>query len=274
MKIRRARQGGWTDGVRNVGSPVSICSLLRPAACAVRVEAVAAILLALCFWAGAAFGASEPFSTPESAITFFIDCVKAENYDCALRACAVEQIADGFDYEGLIKWLRVMSPSSQYLPSEYGLFAAHNRHAVEYFILHQLSWMTLSMVLPPEYESYLSMRMLVDSTINFDRVVADMNPQRIQRLEIAEIGRSHLLDNERHEQYLEQQAEVYGAQAATSRAVLYELDGSLFVGGFQLLQYDGNWLIAALHDILISQPGTGTLIKVSSPSEFEALLHE
>ena len=205
---------------------------------------------------------------------FFVECVKAEDYDCALSACAIDEIADGFDYEAMAKWLRILSPTSRYLPSEYGLFAAFNRHSLEYLILWQLSWMALSVVLPPEYGALLEMRILLDSTVDFDDVVSDMDPATMLRLEIVEIGRSHLLDTERNEEYLAQQADIYAAQAATSRAVLYEIDGEYYVGGVQLLQYGGNWLITSLQDPLINQPSTGVLIRVNGPSEFDVLLNE
>ncbi len=241
---------------------------------AARVRVVVLALLALCAFGRTSWGTSEPFSTPESTITFFIECVKAEDYDCALSACALDEIANGFDYEAMSKWLRILSPTSRYLPSEYGLFAAFNRHSLEYHILWQLSWMALSVVLPPEYGAFLEMRILLDSTVDFDNVVADMDPAKMLRLEIVEIGRSHLLDTERNEEYLTQQAQVYGAEAATSKAVLYEIDGEYYVGGVQLLQYDGKWLITTLHDPLINQPSTGVLIRVNGPSEFETLLKE
>ena len=236
------------------------------------VVVLATVLLSSCLLGGTVLGTPQPFPTPESAITFFIECVKAEDYVCALSACAVDEIASGFDYEALIKRLRVMAPTAQYLPSEYGLYAMRNRHAMEYYILHQLSWMALSVVLPEEYQDFLDMRMLLDTTVDFDNVVSQMDPQRLMNLEIAEIGTSHLLDSERNVQNLARQAEMHGADAATSRAVLYKIDEDYFVGGFQLLQYDGNWLIASLNEVLIGQPAIGALIKVSSPSEFRAML--
>jgi len=271
MKTRRVPERAETDRAERFGSHKAKRKTSTNAA---RAGVMAIILLLPCFASQSAISTSQLFSTPESAIMFFVECVKAEDYDCALSACAIDEIADGFDYEAMAKWLRILSPTSRYLPSEYGLFAAFNRHSLEYLILWQLSWMALSVVLPPEYGALLEMRILLDSTVDFDDVVSDMDPATMLRLEIVEIGRSHLLDTERNEEYLAQQADIYAAQAATSRAVLYEIDGEYYVGGVQLLQYGGNWLITSLQDPLINQPSTGVLIRVNGPSEFDVLLNE
>jgi len=252
-----------TEGCRALGHWLRIARRRGAIAAAALLALVACVV---------GIGAENGFETPESAIRFFVECVRSEDYDCALRACAIEQMANGYDHEAMITWIRAMVPTSRFLPSEYGLFALRNRHAMEYFILQQLSWMALSIALPDEYEGFLEMRTIVDTAINFDRVVDDMDPERLQRLEIIEIGSSHLLANERHTEHLARQAEVHGADAATSRAVLYKIDSEYFVGGLQLFQYNGSWLISALNDALIDQPAIGALIRVGDPTRFDAML--
>lgn len=237
-----------------------------------RARILTSILLASLLVGISAMGASGRFDQPEDAIRHFLACATAEEYECALRACAVDEIAERFDYEAMIAWLRAIVPSTQYLPSEYTLFAARNRHAVEYFILQQLSWMALSVVLPPKYNGFLTMHILTDSTVDLDDVVTDMNPTRFRTLEIVDIRSSHLLNSEGNMQNLVRQAGIYGADSSTSRSVLYKVDSEYFVGGFQLMQYDGGWLITSLSDPLIEQSAYGILIQVSSPEEFEEML--
>ena len=232
------------------------------------------LVLAIAYLGSTAFGAAEAFPTPEAAATFFLENVKAEDYDRALEACAVDEQVHGFNYEAYIEWLRVLVPTSMYLPSEYPLFATATRHAIEQRIFQQLSWMALSVVLPPEYGPFLQMRTVLDSTIDFDRVVEDMDPSRFLWIEIVQFGQSSILTGERHVAYLAQLAEIHGAEAATSRAVLYEIDGEYFAGGFQFLQYEGRWLISSLQDALISQPATGALLPLEDAAAFAALLDE
>jgi len=271
MKTQKTRYGARIDDAERRGSldrAIASRSILTRAEGAV----AATVLLLVCLFGVAPAGASQSFPTPESAITSFIERVKAEDYDGALDACAVNEIATRYDYEALIKSVGALFPTLRYLPPEYGLFVANNRRAVECQILQQLSWIALSVALPAEYEDFLKMRTLLDSAIDFDHVVADMNPEKLLRINIIKIGTSHLLDSERHQEYLARQARIYGADVATSRAVLYEIDGGYYVGGFQFFRYDGEWLISALSDILIDQPASGALLKVSGPAEFEAML--
>lgn len=271
MRTQEAHCVGRGDGADRYGTLARVIES-RPFLARVGGAVAATVLLLVCLFGVASAGASQAFPTPESAITYFIEHVKAEDYDGALHACAVNEIATRYDYEALIQSVRALFPTLRYLPSEYGLFVANNRRAVEYQILQQLSWIALSVALPAEYEDFLQMRTLLDTAIDFDHIVGDMNPQKLFKIEIVEIEKSQLLESERHLEYLARQAQIYGADAATSRAVLYEIDGTYYVGGFQLLRYDGEWLISALTDILIDQPASGALLKVSGPAEFEAML--
>lgn len=218
---------------------------------------------------------SEPsisFKTPEDAINYFIECVKNEDIDGALRACAAEEIAQGFDYEAMIKRIACLMPTIEYLPSEYDMFLDYNRLSTKSRILRQLAWMTFSITLPEEYDAFLDMSPIMGQDIDLDKVVDDMNPEILKDIEIVEIDESGYLHTDQHQNNLKRDAEVYGADDATSRAVLYEVDGKYYVGGFALYEYDGRWLIARLNEVLINQPVMGTLIKVESKSEFQDML--
>ena len=75
-----------------------------------------------------------------------------------------------------------------------------------------------------------------------------------------------------NEAYLDDSAEIYGADEMTTRDVLYEIDGSYYAGGYTLLQYEDGWRICYLGDIMINQPSSGALIPLDSKSDFETLL--
>ncbi len=63
-----------------------------------------------------------------------------------------------------------------------------------------------------------------------------------------------------------------GADAQTSRVVLYEYDGDYYAGGFTLLQYDGQWLISGLNDNLAGIPVSGALVEVADEDSFAYML--
>lgn len=216
-------------------------------------------------------GASKNFHTPEAAIEYFIQCVNNKDYDCALRACAADKIAAGYDYEAMTNRLRMMQPMG-YLPSEYAMYAMYNKRWAELQILRQLSWMTFSVILPEKYEAFLEGQAVFN--IDFGGVVDDMNPEKMQEIEIVEIGKSDLLDEERTQENFEGQAKIWGAQHMTMRSVLYDIGGEYYVGGFQLLEYNRSWLINALSDVLTGQSPLGALTHVNSKAAFRAMLKQ
>ena len=121
MKTQKTRYGARIDDAERRGSldrAIASRSILTRAEGAV----AATVLLLVCLFGVAPAGASQSFPTPESAITSFIERVKAEDYDGALDACAVNEIATRYDYEALIKSVGALFPTLRYLPPEYGLF--------------------------------------------------------------------------------------------------------------------------------------------------------
>ena len=130
----------------------------------------------------AVFSPRKTFATPEAAIEYFIDRVKAGDYESALNACASEEIALHYDYQAMIEKNKAISASSpSFMPGEYGMYAAYNEAYAEQRILSQLRFMALSAVLPDEYADYMQGTPVTESSssIDFDRVTEDMDPHRV-----------------------------------------------------------------------------------------------
>jgi hypothetical protein len=77
-----------------------------------KLRVISAVVVALMIFGSLNIAVAEApkgFETPEAAIKHFIERVRNEDYDGALKACAVNEIAAGYDYEVMIKRLRVMT---------------------------------------------------------------------------------------------------------------------------------------------------------------------
>jgi hypothetical protein len=238
----------------------NVAAIVLAAVCVLLAAALALTMLGV---TDAVFAPRKTFSTPEDAIRYFTERVQAGDYEGALKACAAGEIAQNYDYEAMIKRLKMMgyyTPS--FMPGGYGLYAAYNEAAVKQQILSQLRFMALSVVLPDEYAEYLQGSQIIEDSgsIDFDSVVEDMDPEVFLGLKIADIGQSALADNDANADNLDAMANIYGAEEMAARDVLYEIDGDYYAGGFTLLQYNGSWLICQLGDPLIGQPATGALI--------------
>ena len=101
------------------------------------VLAIACVLLAVAFALSAlgvtdaVFSPRKTFATPEAAIRYFVDHVKAGDYEGAMTACAVDEITANYDYEAQVERLQAMMPSMPYLPAEYKLYETYNASSFE-----------------------------------------------------------------------------------------------------------------------------------------------
>ena len=212
------------------------------------------------------------FKTPEDAIEYFISHVKSGDYEGAMAACAVDEIAESYDYEAMVERLRAMPPSMPYLPAEYELYAAYNESSLKTQIMRQLAYMAMSVSLPNEYSDFLNGRSLYGESIDYGHVVKDMDPESFLAIEIVEIGQNERTEDDSYLDSMEKQAEIYGADEMTAYDVLYDIGGDYYAGGVTLLEYEGGWLILSLNDPFLDQPVTGVLIPLDSKSDFDDLL--
>ena len=240
------------------------------------VSLVLAVLLVLSLTgvlggASGAFAASQSFSTPEDAIECFVDHMTAGEWEGALSACAVNEIAQNYDYQAMVERIQALMPNIQCLPSEYEEYTGYNRASMSASLLRQMTWLTFSVTLPDEYDGFLEYMSIYEG-IDFDDVVEDMDPAPVSGLELVRIDSHKMLESSQNEENYERQAAVYGADEQTSRVVLYEYDGDYYAGGFTLLRYNGRWLILGLNDPLAGIPVTGALIRLDDEDAFEDML--
>ena len=228
--------------------------------------------------AASAGTASKKFSTPEDAIKYFVEHMTAGDWDGALKACAINEIAENYDYEFMMERLNALDPKLMCLPVEYKEFVEYNRASVRAMLLKQMAWLTFSVTLPEKYEEFIEMSPIgyVVSSTNeediIDDVVGDMDPAAIAGLKLKRIDSHELLTSSQNEKAYDTFAETYDADSQTSRVVLYEYDGDYYVGGFMLLEYNGHWLISELGEWLIGSPRTGALVEVAGEDEYEKML--
>jgi hypothetical protein len=131
-----------------------------------------------------------------------------------------------------------------------------------------MAWLTFSVTLPDKYDTFIQYGPLMAGD-EFNNVVEDMNPAPLSELELVRIDSHSLLNSPQNEENYDKQAAVYGADAQTSRVVLYKSGETYYVGGFTLIQYNGGWLIRELYDYLAGISASGALIELENEDEFE-----
>ena len=217
--------------------------------------------------------ASKDFSSPEDAIEYFISCLKNDDMEGALHACAIEEMAAGYDYEAMADRLRVLMPIVQsYMPSEYELYVSYNRYRTAQQITMQTAHLINSFDFPEEYENLLNAMPIAPAEGAAIRDALDALEPDLDGLSIVEIEMHDKHDTEQNREVQKKQAKCYSADDTQFRTVLYEYDGDYYAGGFTLMEYDGRWLISSLSDPLSGIPAYGTAEKLSSKSEFSDII--
>lgn len=220
--------------------------------------------------AGGTGSASMSFSTPEDAINYFAGCLEQGDYEGCLKACAIGEMAKGYDYKAFAE--RIMSLQAiqmSYLPSEYEQYAAYNASKFEQQILIQMACFTVSLNLPEEYKGLVDGVMMPLEGGKFpDELIGLLDPANIRGLKIVKIEKAAVHDDERNRENQKKQAAIYGADDVQFRTVLYELNGEYYAGGFTLIEYGGRWLIQNMSDPLAGISAYGMPIKLSGKPDF------
>jgi hypothetical protein len=242
---------------------------------------VLAVALALSFLgvfggAAGAFGtASKGFGTPEEAINYFVERLKNNDFDGALAACAIDEMARNYDYIAFAERIGAIQPiGNSYLPSEYSLYVEYNRHMLAERIMTQIaSCIAACSGLPEEYYGLLNGKTmpLQDRELP-DDLIEKLDPANIKDVELLDIGKSDKHDTKQNRDNQKKQAKIFGADDIQFRSVLYGYDGDYYMGGFTLIEYGGKWYIQNMMDPLAGIPYNGLPIKLSGKEEFESML--
>jgi hypothetical protein len=187
-----------------------------------------------------------------------------------MDACAIDEAAEGFDFEGTVNRVKVLLPLTMPAPSQYGFFRDCNRAAqagtmanqAKMFVYSLLSSCKLSA--DPVYE--LTDEELKDLMISLDPV----NVEALKTLRI-DIPMPDIMGSDMNIENFTKMANLRGAEEATERIALFEFGGEYYLGGFQLMRYDTGWKITGLFSNLAGTSPLGT-VALTSPDEYANLV--
>ncbi len=249
---------------------------------ALSVILAVALVLSLTVNSGASVEAvaSESFSTPEDAIKYFVERLAAGDYEGALSACSINEIAKGYNYKAGVEQRQFIEPirGESYLPSEYELYVTSNANRLEERILKQMACFTVSFNLPEEFNFLvlgIDSRKLKNGQTP-DDLIKLLDPAKISGLVLVDIGKLKGHDSELFGEMRKKWAEIFGADDIQSREVLYQYNGKFYVGGISVIEYGGRWLIQNMSDSPegIGIPSLGTPVPVADRSVYEDLLEQ
>lgn len=212
----------------------------------VAVLAVVALVLGVLLVAGSGgSGDSEQrgFATPEEAITFSTEHLADGDAAGALTAWAGDAQAENLDLVGTLERLQALSPAdTTSVPSDDVFFADLARTIRAGTAADQYRRLAFSLLLPD---------LSVDSTtplgtgdVSAQDVADGLDSARLAGLSPQRVDR--VVGPEKYDKNLAQAASLVGADERREYVVLYEWDGTTYLGGVGVLRYGDDWQIDSL----------------------------
>ncbi len=240
------------------------------------VISVILVILAMSIWPSGLFAKEtslsfpeENFTTPESAINYFINSLKKNDLRKAFTACTIDEYSQGFDFEAYTNRIQAIVFPSSPAPSEYPFYVELNKYERMARLARQIKFFCYSLsATEKEYTVTIS-------NPTKERIAAfieSSNPAGLSELEIISIDKPELVENERHKSNEKIRAKCFGAQDGTERIVLFKLKGlEFYYSGFHLLKYGQSWKIDELHSSLAGTSALGTAEKIEV-SDYKRLI--
>lgn len=196
--------------------------------------------------------------SPEDTFRYALTCLFSGAKDELFALCPAEEMAEGFSHA----YQSGMIDKNQY-PDPY---AAENSSAESYEEHFRTQVLLITSSIASYFDSdranELAMSYL-DS--DFDQMFADFDvlyPQYVQMIGEIQILRidtpAAALEENALTSFSQVIAPRYGAQDATERIALLEINGKTYLSGCMLLRYDDRWMISGLTSAYANLPSIGT----------------
>jgi hypothetical protein len=233
-----------------------------------QVASACSVVALMAFTSCGAVSAAD-LSTPEGAITAYIEGVAEQDFDAVLAATSVEKASEGYDLVAVVSRLRALIPGLP-APSSSPFLVAINKADFTAQIARQLKFLTYGLMTKSEIIEGNTVQMEGEGATDFVSVV---RADRLESLELVkvDIPQPSLLNSERYQVNAGKMAATYGADTSTERVALVSFEGLNFAIGFTLLRYGEEWLIFSQNSNIAELPPLGVPRPVT-PDEYEKLL--
>ena len=213
------------------------------------------------------------FETADDAIKYCIACINKGDMDSLIKASFATQLAEYASFEKQADKIKsVRWYGCTILPTEYSLYKLFNIRQAEGDLLFEGLSLILSLTQPKYYSSVRDINSYeFQENERADYTGFDPTLQGDIKILRIDIPRKKLYESARVEKVREKRADRYGAEAIGERVVLYEYDGSYYVGGFGFAVYGGRYYITNLTSFLLDQQ-RALLFKLANKEDYAKLL--
>lgn len=210
------------------------------------------------------------YSTPEAAITAYLDGIKQQNVSAIFTASAIDEPAEQFDFQAYADRLQAMPLVTSPAPAEYPFYAEMNRVRRQNEVLSQVRNLAYSLLSTETIDGSIIAN---PGSERVQAFITDVDPSRLGGIELVEIGAPSpdLLSSTRYQENAAKQAAIYGADELTERVALLSFEGKHYLLGFTLVRYGDGWKVMSQTSNLAGTSALGTVTQ-TTPDEFAALI--
>ena len=210
------------------------------------------------------------YSTPEAAITAYLDGIKQQDISAILTATSVDEPAQQFDFQAFADRLQAMPLLTSPAPAEYPFYAEMNRVRRQNEILGQVRNLAYSLLSTEAIDGNIIAN---PGSERVQAFVTDVDPSRLAGIELVKIGAPSpdLLSSARFQENAAKQAAIYGADELTERVALLSFEDKDYLLGFTLLRYGDGWKVMYQTSNLAGTSALGT-VEPTTPDEFAGLI--
>ena len=209
----------------------------------------------------------QSFASPEDAINHFIAGIAEGDLEKALAATAIDAYGSSFDFAYQAERLQVIMPAINEAPAEYELYGDLNRLKQAAYLAQQIKLFCYSFFIG---DMDFSVPEMLEDQAQIDEFITAVDPAKLANLKVVGIDMPtpDVMNSEAALENAEKHGKTIGADTVTERIVLYNLDGDLFMGGFQLADFGGVWKIKGLNSIYANQSAYGDVSPVTMDEYF------
>lgn len=189
---------------------------------------------------------SKAFETPEETIEQFVILIQNNDFEGALALFAIQNMAEGFDFDAQLDRLNSFQWVVFMAPTEYKSYEVLNQAYQLNSAANNIKGLVYNLLLPDL--DILSPYYLSDSEDENIDFLRDLDPSKLESLELVRIDYStpEYQRSDSYQDSVDFSKRVYGFVDQEEYLVLYKFEGNFYAGGFTLVDYEQGWQIVSL----------------------------
>ncbi|MCZ7449935.1 hypothetical protein O8B93_20335 [Agrobacterium rhizogenes] len=219
------------------------------------------------FWSSS--GKAADLTTPEKAISAYIDAVAHQDFKAIIAATATDKMSAQFDFVAFASRLQMLSASSAMPPTD-PLFIEINRAKFTSQISQQVQLLIYGLMTKDDFVNNNTMRIDAAGAGDFASMV---RADRLKGLSLVKVGipNPEMMNNKIHQANMALIAGNNGADEMTERVALLSFEENQYAIGFTLLRYGEDWAVLSQTSRAAATNGLGAPGRMS-PAGFEQML--